>query len=68
MNSHFLVEGMYGPEDPVHVYCFASRDTTLLDCTLHLMQYLYDPGVVTSCANQCILGKVHLRSNLSRIP
>ncbi len=34
------------------------------DCILRLMQYLYDPGISQSSANQCILGKAYLRSNL----
>ncbi len=29
-------------------------------------QYPYDPGTLPSSANQCILGNVYLRSNLSR--
>ncbi len=45
--------------------CIAQPYTTLLDCKMHLMQHLYDPGILTSSANQCILGKVYLRSNLS---
>ncbi len=46
----------------------ASRSLTqpLLDCILYLTQYLYDPGILPSSANQCMLGKVYLRSNLSR--
>jgi len=40
----------------------------LLDCMLYLTQYLYDPGTLPSSANQCILGNVYLRSNLSREP
>jgi len=33
-------------------------NTTLLDCILYLMQlYIYDPGNVSSSANQCILEK-----------
>ena len=48
----------------------ASRSLTqpLLDCMLYLTQYLYDPGTLPSSANQCILGNVYLRSNLSREP
>ena len=46
--------------------CIAQPNTTLLDCILYPMQYLYDPGTLPSSANQCILGKVCLRSNLSR--
>jgi len=38
----------------------AQPDTTLLDCILYLMQYPYDPGMLPSSANQCILGKVYL--------
>ena len=30
------------------------------------MQYLCDPGILPSSANYCILGKVSLRSNISR--
>ncbi len=46
----------------------ASRSLTqpLLDCILYLTQYLYDPGNLPSSANQRILGKVYLRSDLSR--
>jgi len=46
----------------------ASRSLThsLLDCMLYPTQYLYDPGTLPSSANQCILGNVYLRSNLSR--
>jgi len=46
----------------------ASRSLTqpLLDCMLYLTQYLYDPGILPSSANQCILGNVYLRSNLPR--
>ena len=50
----------------------ASRSLTqpLLGCIrmlyLTLTQYPYDPGTLPSSANQCILGKVYLRSNLSR--
>jgi len=46
----------------------ASRSLTqpLLDCMLYLTHYLYDPGTLPSSANQCILGNVYLRSNLSR--
>ncbi len=48
----------------------ASRSLTqpLLDCILYLTltQYPYDPGTLPSSANQCILGNVYLRSNLSR--
>ena len=35
---------------------------TLLDCILNLTHYLFDPGTLPSSANQCILGKVYLRS------
>ncbi len=31
-----------------------------------LYQTLYDPGIIPGYANQCILGNMHLRSNLSR--
>ena len=48
----------------------ASRSLTqpLLGCILYptLTQYPYDPGTLPSSANQCILGNVYLRSNLSR--
>jgi len=30
-------------------------------------QYLYDPGILIGLANECTLGNVYLRSNLSRI-
>ncbi len=48
--------------------CTKTRSLTqpLLDCILYLTQYLYDPGTLPSSANQCILAKVYLRSNLSR--
>ena len=29
----------------------AQPNTTLLDCTLYLMQYPYDPGILPSSAN-----------------
>ncbi len=38
----------------------------LLDCMLYLTQYLYDPGILLSSANRCILENMYLRSNLSR--
>ena len=53
--------------------CIAQSNTTLLDCILYLMQYLYDPGMLNpkaqyfnmgldlelpSTANECIFGKV----------
>ena len=41
-------------------------NTTVLDCILYLMQYLYNPGILPSSANYCILGTVYLRSSLSR--
>ena len=46
----------------------ASRSLTqpLLDCMLYLTQYLYNPVTLPSSANQCILGNVYLRCNLSR--
>jgi len=47
--------------------CIAQPNPTLLDCILYPMQYPYDPGTLPSSANQCILGKVYLRSNVSRI-
>ena len=50
----------------VILQCIAQPNTTLLDCILYLMQYLYDPGILPSSANYCILGKVYLRCNLSR--
>ncbi len=31
--------------------CIAQPNTTLLDCILCLMQYLYDPGILPSSAN-----------------
>ena len=34
--------------------CIAQPNTTLLDCILYLVQYLYDPGISPSSANQCI--------------
>ncbi len=37
-----------------------------VDCLLYLTQYLYDPGILPGCANECILGMVYLRSNLLR--
>jgi hypothetical protein len=45
----------------------ASRSLTqpLLDCILYLTQYLYDASTLPCCANQCILGKVHLTSEAS---
>ncbi len=33
---------------------------------LYLMQYPYDPGTLPTSANQRMLGKVYLRSNLTR--
>ena len=48
----------------------ASRSLTqsLLECILYLTltQYPYNPGTWPSSVNQCILGSVYLRSNLSR--
>ncbi len=50
----------------------ASRSLTqpLFDCMcilyLTLTQYPYDPGTLPGSADQCILGNVYLRSNLSR--
>ncbi len=40
--------------------CIAQPDTTLFDCTLYPMQYPYDPGILPSSANQCILGEGYL--------
>ncbi len=39
----------------------------LFDCILYLTltQYPYDPGTLPGSADQCILGNVYLRSNLS---
>ncbi len=51
----------------MHVNASRSLTQPLLDCILYLTQYLYDPGTLPSSANQCTLGKVYLRSNLSRI-
>jgi hypothetical protein len=31
--------------------CIAQPNTTLHDCILYLMQYLYDPGILPSSAN-----------------
>ena len=45
--------------------CIAQPNTVLHDCILYLPQY-YDPGISPGSANQCILGGVYLRSNLSR--
>ncbi len=39
---------------------------TVFDCILYLMQYLYDPNILLSSANWCILRNVYLRSDLSR--
>lgn len=44
----------------------AVYNTTLLDCILNLMQYLYDLGILTSSASKCTLSKVYLSRNLSR--
>ena len=47
--------------------CIAQPDTTFACyCILYLTQHLYDPGTLPSSANQSILGKVYLRSNVSR--
>jgi len=36
--------------------------------TAYLVSYIiHDPGTSPGCANECILGDVYLRSNLSRI-
>jgi len=32
-------------------HCNAMPNTTLLDCMLYQMQYLYDPGILPSSAN-----------------
>ncbi len=45
--------------------CIAQPNTVLHDCILYLPQY-YDPGISPGSANQCILGGVYLRSNISR--
>ena len=35
-------------------------------CKLSLTQCLYDPGTLPSSANQCVLGNVYVRTNMSR--
>ena len=45
--------------------CIAQPHTTMLERILYLMQNLCDPGILPRSANQCILWKVYLRSNLS---
>jgi len=50
----------------MHFNASHSLTQPLLDCMLYLTQYLYDPGTLPTSANQCILGNVYLRSNLSR--
>ena len=54
---------------PMHFSALRSLTQPLLDCILYLTltQYPYDPGTLPSSANQCVLGKVYLRSNLSRV-
>jgi len=54
----------YSPRDAFQ--CIAQPDTTLLDCILYLTQQLYDPDISPGSANQCILGDMRLKSNLSR--
>ncbi len=46
--------------------CIAQPNTTLLYCILYLMQYLYDPGIFSSSADESLLGNVYLQSHLSR--
>ncbi len=52
----------------MHFSALRSLTQPLLDCILYLTltPYPYDPGTLPSSANQCILGNVYLRSNLSR--
>ena len=52
----------------MHFSATRSLTQPLLDCILYLTltQHRYDPGTLTSSANQCILGKVYLRSTPSR--
>jgi len=55
---------------PMHFSALRSLTQPLLDCRLYLTltQYPYDSGTLPSSANQCILGNVYLRFNLSRNP
>jgi len=55
-------------KDRLHFSALSSLTQPLLGCRLYLplTQYPYDPGALPSSANQCILGKMYLRSNLSR--
>ena len=53
-------------QPPSAFQCIAQPNMTLLDCILYPMQYLYDPGVSSSSANQCSLGNLYLKSDLSR--
>jgi len=46
--------------------CIVQLNITLLDYIPYLKQYPHDPGNMPSSANKCILGKMYLRSNLSR--
>ncbi len=50
----------------MHFNASRSLIQPLLDCMLYLTQYLYDPGILPSSANQCVLGNVYLRFNSSR--
>ena len=50
----------------MHFSALRSLIQPLLDCMLYLTQYLYDPDILPSSANQCILGNVSLRSNPER--
>ena len=54
----------------MHFNASHSLTQPLLGCIhilyLTLTQYPYDPGTLPSSANQCILGKVYLRSSLSK--
>ncbi len=50
----------------MHFSASRSLMQPLLDCKLYLTQGPYDLGTSSSSANQCILGNVYLRSNLSR--
>ncbi len=50
----------------MHFNALRSLTQPLLDCILYLTQHPYDPGTLPGSADQCILGNVYLRSNLSR--